>query len=100
MKLKPVEHLPGARLEIEESSAWYEEQEPGVGDRFHAAVELTESKVQRSPLLGTPHRRNTRKWRVAKFPHSVVYREELDRIVIVAVAHPKRQEDYWDYRLD
>jgi toxin ParE1/3/4 len=98
MKSKPVEYLPDARLDVEESAGWYEEQEPGVGDRFQAAVKLVEQKLQRNPLLGAPHRRNTRKWRLKRFPHSIIYREEADRIVIVAVAHAKRKEDYWEYR--
>ena len=100
MKSKPVEYLPGAQLDLEESVAWYEEKEPGAGERFHAAVESTEQKIARNPSLGTLRRRNTRKRRVPRFPHSLVYREESDRIVIVAVAHPKRQEHYWENRLD
>jgi len=100
MKLKPVEYLPGARLDVEESAVWYEEREAGVGDRFQAAVKMTERKVRRNPLLGAPHRRNTRKWRVTRFPHSMIYREEAERIVVVAVAHAKRREAYWDDRLD
>ena len=100
MKLKPVDYLPGAQLDLEESAAWYEQQEPGVGYRFQQAVALTERKLQREPQLGPPHRRHTRKWRVPGFPHHIVYREEADRILIFAVAHPKRREDYWHYRLD
>jgi plasmid stabilization system protein ParE len=100
MKSKPVEYLPGAWLDFEESVAWYEEQENGAGDRFATAVTLAEQKLKRNPPLGTPHRRNTRKWRVQRFPHSIVYRDEPHRIVIVAIAHPKRQENYWEYRID
>ena len=81
MKSKPVEYFPAARLDVEESAGWYEEKEPGVGQRFQAAVELVEQKLQRNPLLAAPHRRNTRKWRVKRFPHSIIYREEAHRIV-------------------
>jgi toxin ParE1/3/4 len=98
MKSKLVEYLPGARFDLTDSAAWYEEQEPGLGMRFHAAVQATEKKLQRNPSLGTPHRRKTRKWRVLRFPYNVVYREEFDRIIIVAIAHGSRQENYWDYR--
>src|SRR5580700_12351683 len=100
MKSKPVEHHPGALLDIEESAVWYEERQPGLGDRFHAAVQLTENKVRQNPLRGHPCPRNTRRLRVPNFPHSVIYREEMDRIVIVAVAHAKRREDYWYRRLN
>ena len=100
MKSKPVEYLPAALLDLDESAAWYEEKEPGVGEQFHAAVRLTLQKIRRHPQLGTPRRRNSRKWRVAGFPYSVVYREELKSIVVVAIAHAKRREDYWVARLN
>ena len=100
MKPKPVEYHPGARLDLEQTAVWYEEQEAGVGERFQNAVASTEQKVRRNPKLGTPHRRNTRKWRVRRFPHNLVYREEAYRIVVIAIAHAKRREDYWEYRVD
>jgi plasmid stabilization system protein ParE len=99
MKLKPVEYLPGAQHDVEESAVWYEEQQRGVGKRFQAALELVEKRLQRSPSLGAPHRRNTRKWRVPRFPYRIIYREEAERILIIAVAHGSRQEDYWDVRI-
>lgn len=99
MKSKPVEYLVAARFDVEESATWYEEKEPGAGERFRAAVELAEQKLRRNPLFGAPHRRNTRKWRVRRFPHSIIYREETGLILIVAVAHGKRRENYWEHRL-
>jgi plasmid stabilization system protein ParE len=94
MKSKPVEYLPGALLDLRESITWYEAQESGVGDRFYAAVQLTEQNILKNPLFGMLHRRNTRKRRVRRFPHGVIYRDESERVLIVAIAHPKRQEGY------
>jgi toxin ParE1/3/4 len=99
MKSKPVEYLPAALLDLEESAAWYEEQQSGVGERFHEAVRLTIRKIQSHPQLGAPRRRDSRKWRVARFPYSVVYREAANQIIIVAIAHAKRREDYWAARI-
>ena len=99
MKSKPVDYLPGARLDLEQSAGWYETQEPGVGSRCLETVALIEGNLQRDPGLGAPYRRNTRKWRLPRFPHSIIYREEADRILIVAVAYPKRREGYWRRRL-
>jgi hypothetical protein len=99
MRLKPVEYLRGVWRDIEESAAWHEEQESGVGKRFQAALKLVEKELQRNHALSAPHRRNTRKWRVPRFPHRIIYREEAERIPFIAVAHGSRQEDYWDVRL-
>ena len=99
MKSKPVEYLPDALLDLAESAAWYEEKQPGVGGRLQEAVKLTVKKLQRNPQLGAPRRRNTRKWRVERFPYSVVYREAAETIYVIAIAHAKRREDYWVSRL-
>ena len=100
MKSKPVEYLPAARLELEESAAWYEEHEPGVGERFLEAVKATERQLQHDPMLGTTYYRQTRKWRVKGFPFNLVHRAEAGRILVVAVAHGKRRPGYWQRRLD
>lgn len=99
MKSKPVEYLPAALLEFEESAAWYEEHQPGVGERFQEAVKATERQLQRDPMLGTSYYRQTRKWRMKGFPFNIVYREESERIIVVAVAHGKRRPGYWHRRL-
>ena len=100
MKSKPVEYLPDALLDLAESAAWYEEKQAGLGARLHDAVQLTVKKLQRYPQLGAPRPRNSRKWRVTRFPYSVVYRETTEMIFIIAIAHAKRREDYWVSRLN
>ena len=93
--LKPAAYLRQAAAEMERSATWYERREEGLGARFDAAVREAEAFICRNPQLGTPHHRGTRKWRVAGFPHAVIYREESDRIIIFAVAHAKRRPGYW-----
>lgn len=98
--MKPVAHLSDANLEMAEAALWYDRREPGLGDRLLRAINATQSKIQQEPQRGVPHRRQTRKWRVPRFPYLIIYREEIDRILIIAIAHDKRREDYWDYRLE
>lgn len=99
MKAKPVEFLSVARLEVVEAYLWYAERELDVGERFLAAVRLSEIRIQQNPEWGAPYRRKTRKMRVEGFPYHIVYREETDKIVIYTVAHGKRKPDYWINRL-
>ena len=98
--MKPVAHLSDANLEMVEAALWYDRRESGLGERLLQAIAAAQFKIQNNPQLGTPHRRGTRKWRVLKFPYRIVYREEADRILVVAIAHDKRRENYWDHRLD
>ena len=97
--MKRVEQLLAATLEMEEAVKFYEGRVPGLGERFHNAVKEANAFILRNPLLGSPHRRGTRKWRVSDFPYNVVYREYEDRILIVAIAHGKRRPGYWLRRL-
>ena len=83
-----------------EAALWYDQRVPGLGERLLRAIEAAQFKIQKNPKLGAPHRRDTRKWRVPKFPYRIVYREEHDRILVISIAHDKRRENYWDYRLE
>ena len=98
--MKPVAHLSEANLEMTKAGLWHEQQRPGLGERFFAAVEATQASVQQHPELGAPYHLGTRRKRVTGFPYHLVYCEETDRILVVAVAHAKREDRYWEHRLD
>ena len=38
-----------ARLEFEEAVVWYDDQQPGLGDRFEAEVHTTFQRVLQNP---------------------------------------------------
>lgn len=95
MKSKPVEFLPAAQREVEDAYLWYEQQEPGVGERFLKVLGETLLQIKTQPDWGTPHIRNTRKVQIEKFPYTVIYREETDKIAIYTVAHGSRKPGYW-----
>ncbi len=80
-----------ARQEFEDAAGWYEEQEPGLGDRFKTEVHAT---LQR--ILGSPERfrlvgNNIRQARVHVFrKYSVYFHIKPDLIGVVSVFHAKR----------
>lgn len=93
-----VRYLPEALAEYEAAAAWYDEQSPGSGDDFVAAIERAELV-----LASTPHtwpqwpraRPGTRRYLVPNYLFSIAYRLDGDEIVIVAVAHQRRNPRYW-----
>jgi toxin ParE1/3/4 len=99
MKLKPVEYHPGARLDAVLAFEWYEMHEAGLGTRFHEELAKAEKFVRRNPLLGHPHKFETRKWPLKVFPYTLVYSIEPDLILVLAVAHYSRAPGYWHRRL-
>jgi len=98
MKSKPVEYHPGARLDVVTASEWYESRELGLGVRFQEELTSAEKFIQRNPSLGHPHKFETRKWPLKVFPFVLVYSEEPDLILVVAVAHYSRAQGYWHRR--
>ena len=73
----------------------YEDEEPGLGARFTAAVEAATARALAFPLAGSPASKSTRRVLLHRFPFSVVYRPDPDGIVIFAVAHHARRPGYW-----
>jgi plasmid stabilization system protein ParE len=88
-----------ADAEVNEAAKYYEEREPSLGLLFLAAVEEAVEKVLANPeafqLVGDEIRRKI----IGRFPYSLLYVIEPDRIRVIAVAHQKRRPGYWSHRL-
>ena len=96
--MKPPAFHPEALTELQEQAVFYEERSAGLGERFVAQVEAAVSLASTMPGIGSPHRYGTRRVFTRNFPHSVVYREMTDHLVILAVAPFRRKPDYWRNR--
>lgn len=96
--MRPVRFLKQARDEFLEQVAYYETEEKGLGDRFRECVEAAVVSAAANPRRGSPWRLRTRRVIPKGFPFSVVYRIELEELVIFAVAHFRRRPTYWKGR--
>lgn len=90
--------IAAARLEFLAEVIYYNEAQPGLGQRFTAAVEEATVRALAFPLAGSPSRANTRRVILKGFPFSLVYRPEAGGIVVFAVAHHARRPYYWQSR--
>lgn len=95
---KPVELHPAALAEGEEATAWYAERDPRVAGAFVAELEAALDRIAEAPHRWPVHLHNTRRVRLTRFPYLIVYREEPERVLVVAVAHTKRRPGYWKKR--
>ncbi len=88
---------PAAVDDIEAAERWYEDNAAGLGERFLAAVDRTLDLVADQPgnyrVVDEPIRRAV----VQRFPYSVFFVAEEERIVVLAVFHqamdPRRLVD-------
>jgi plasmid stabilization system protein ParE len=80
-----------ARLEFEDAVAWYDQQQPGLGDRFEAEVHATFQRILQNPERYKLVSDKVRTVRVGVFEkYSVFYRVEPGFIGIVSVFHGSR----------
>lgn len=97
--MKPVVALPAATAELAQAVAWYEEREPGLGERFYVAFQEARLFIRRYSAAGSPFAHGARKWRVPGFPFKVIYPDFTEEILIIAIAHHSRRPGYWQQRL-
>ena len=97
--MKPVVFHPEATAELDEAVGHYEAQVPGLGIDLREKVEAATGRIQEAPERWSPLTRRTRRFRLRRFPYSVIYAIVPDQITIVAVAHHKQRPGYWRDRL-
>jgi plasmid stabilization system protein ParE len=91
---------PEADQELEEAALRYEEERPGLGQKFLDAVAASVERVRRFPQAGTtvpfvPLDLPARRVSVKGFPYHVVYLTTADLIRVLAFAHYRRRPGYW-----
>lgn len=92
-----VRLLPAARLEFDEAMLWYAQRRPSLGLDFVAAVDHVLGVIAEHPerYPSWPRQRAYRRAVLTRFPYSVFYRILPDEIEVIAVAHAKRDPEYW-----
>ena len=91
-----AELLPPARDDFEESYLWYLKRSTDAADRFTVAIEDAIEKLCGDPTCGIRLDGEHRFYRLKKsFPFYLVYCTEPAKIVVVAIAHNRREPNYW-----
>ena len=97
--MKRVRFVVAVRREFLAQVIYYNEEEPGLGARFTAAVEEATTRALAFPLAGSPATKNTRRVLLKDFPFSAVYRPDSEGITVFALAHHARRPGYWRTRV-
>ena len=97
--MKYISFHEDTRAELAEASHYYEDRVPGLGQALIDDVEKAASEILEHPNACERVSKNLRRKVIKRFPYSLIYAVETDRIRIMAVAHNKRRPEYWLYRL-
>jgi plasmid stabilization system protein ParE len=91
--------LPPAEDEMIEASRFYQREAAGLGFEFLDDVERVVDALREYPKFGRSIGRGLRRALLRRFPFSLIYADEPDEILIVAVAHQRRRPGYWRRRI-
>lgn len=97
---REVEYLEEAVQEAEAAARWYAERSITASIAFSAEIDAAERAIIQQPKAWPPFDYGTRRYLLRRFPFSIVYKIEPNRLLILAVAHGRRRPGYWKHRGD
>jgi plasmid stabilization system protein ParE len=96
-----VEFHSSARSEFLDAIDYYNKQQPDLGfefaDEVRSAIERVKSMPETWVLIDKDNL--VRRCQTHRFQYGVIYQIQPTRILILAVRHLRRREDYWRDRI-
>ncbi len=89
---------PEAEKEFYEAVDYYEDVEAGLGYDFTLEVYSAIKRAMEFPKAWAILDGNVRRSLVKRFPYGILYFEEKNEIIILAVMHLHREPNYWKNR--
>ena len=91
---------PEAEGDYLEALVYYGIRRPESALEFEAEFDSFIERILESPqMYRITHEPGIRQAPMTRFPYSIVYQETADHILIIAVAHHSRRQDYWLQRI-
>ena len=85
--------------ELKAAALFYEVREADLGQEFLREVSLSFDRIREHPFAFRTVFNEYRRCVMARFPYSVVYRVEGEKVLVFAVAHLRRHPGYWRDRV-
>lgn len=96
--MKPIVFLQPANEEMLAGAKYYERQASGLGRDFLDEIEHVLSRLREFPNSGKQMGNGVRRRLARRFPFAVLYKEEIEQIVVMAVMHLRQRPNYWQQR--
>jgi len=88
-----------AKRELDDAVDYYNRERPGLGYEFLWEVFFAIDRIKQFPQGWQTFYEDARRCPVRRFPYGIIYVQEKDLILILAIAHLHRDPDYWIDRL-
>lgn len=90
-----VKILPGAAKDWSDARALYWDESPALSDAFERSIEVGVRRIVSEPLLYAVREHGCRQCKLHRFPQYLIFYVSGPDVVVVALAHPSRQEGWW-----
>jgi plasmid stabilization system protein ParE len=87
--------LDVAQQELDETVEYYNNELPGLGDKFLLEVLSSLERIQQFPEAWHPFTQNSRRCQTRRFPYGIAYQILESEILIVALANLHPKPGYW-----
>jgi|SRR5579883_2015427 len=87
--------LPQAANEFEHAAAYYEDKQPGLGQRFRDEVDRHIRWIAGHAEIPRLRPAGYRRVNLKIFPHYVAYAQIGETIWVLAMVHGHREPEYW-----
>jgi len=88
-----------ALAEYEADIRYYKKRQPGLQNRFVAAVEDVIGRILEHPERWRRIEQEIQRCLTRTFPYAVIYSVQGEMVFIIAIAHGSREPDYWKHRV-
>ena len=98
---RQLEISKAAEKDIDKSGEWYDKQHPGLSLLFYDELNIFLNKINSNPGSFSAYKANsnTRKCSLKKFPYSIYYKLNPQKISVIAVLHQARSVRFLKKRL-
>lgn len=93
--MKPVRFLESAREDVRRGKNYYRNISPELARSFQFAVEAAVKAAATQPLAMQIIEHDVRRWPLEAFPHGILYRNEDEFLLVLAVFHPRQAPEQW-----
>ena len=90
-----------AEADVAEAAEWYDQRQPGLGEKFVREVDQAIARVVENPLAFPVilKRHEVRRALTKRFPYRIFFSLKGEAVVVHAVLHGRRDDRHWKDRL-
>ena len=87
-----------AKRELDDAILWYEDRRKGLGYAFSVAIQKQIARISISPEQFPRVQGDVRKAVLRRFPYSIYFITDKQRIVVLAIVHVRRDPQHLESR--